>query len=149
MSETQQSPQDHLTNIPTNVRHFMWNDDYIELLSQKLNLQMVKKLVDIGSGLGGLPGLFGLYMKPGSTVYGYDLDPEAVRQAQAFASAHPYSVKFEFAVASGHRPAGALARPRPPARAGRDDPRGAPRRPRGDLRAQQPGPVSGWRQRGG
>jgi ubiquinone/menaquinone biosynthesis C-methylase UbiE len=102
MSDTQQSPQDHLTNIHTNVRHFQWNDDYIELLSLRLGLQNVKKLVDIGSGLGGLPGLFGLYMKPGSTVYGYDLDPEAVKQAQAFTEAHPYSVKFQFAVADAH-----------------------------------------------
>jgi ubiquinone/menaquinone biosynthesis C-methylase UbiE len=102
MSDTQQSPQDHLTNIHTNVRHFMWNDDYIELLSLKLGLQNVKKLVDIGSGLGGLPGLFGLYMKPGSTVYGYDLDPEAVRLSREFAAAHPYSVKFQFEVADAH-----------------------------------------------
>lgn len=102
MSDTQQSPQDHLSNIHTNVRHFMWNDDYIELLSLKLGLQNVKKLVDIGSGLGGLPGLFGLYMKPGSTIYGFDLDPECVRQSRAFAAAHPYSVKFEFEVADAH-----------------------------------------------
>ncbi|MDB5099875.1 MAG: SAM-dependent methyltransferase [Cyanobacteria bacterium RYN_339] len=102
MSDTQQSPQDHLSNIHGNVRHFQWNDDYIELLSLKLGLQNVKKLVDIGSGLGGLPGLFGLYMKPGSTVYGYDLDPEAVKQAQAFSQAHPYSVKFQFEVADAH-----------------------------------------------
>jgi ubiquinone/menaquinone biosynthesis C-methylase UbiE len=102
MSDTQQSPQDHLSNIHTNVRHFQWNDDYIELLSLKLGLQNVKKLVDIGSGLGGLPGLFGLYMKPGSTIYGFDLDPEAVRQSREFAAAHPYSVKFEFEVADAH-----------------------------------------------
>lgn len=102
MSDTQQSPQDHLSNIHTNVRHFMWNDDYIELLSLKLGLQNVKKLVDIGSGLGGLPGLFGLYMKPGSTIYGFDLDPECVRQSREFAAAHPYSVKFEFEVADAH-----------------------------------------------
>jgi ubiquinone/menaquinone biosynthesis C-methylase UbiE len=102
MSDTQQSPLDHLTTNPSHVRHFMWNDDYIELLSQKLNLQTVKKLVDIGSGLGGLPGLFGLYMKPGSKVFGYDLNPEVVKQAQAYANAHPYSVGFEFAVADAH-----------------------------------------------
>jgi ubiquinone/menaquinone biosynthesis C-methylase UbiE len=102
MSDTQQSSHDHLTTSPSHVRHFMWNDDYIELLSQKLNLQTVKKLVDIGSGLGELPGLFGLYMKPGSKVFGYDLNPEVVKQAQAFANAHPYSVAFEFAVADAH-----------------------------------------------
>lgn len=102
MSDTQQTRPDVATNIPTHIRHFTWNDDYIELLSHKLGLQTVKTLVDIGSGLGGLPGLFGLYMKPGARVIGYDLDPEAVRQAQAIASAHPYSVRFQFEVADAH-----------------------------------------------
>lgn len=93
--------QEH-ASTPTHVRHFAWNDDYIELLAHKLGLQSVTLLVDVGSGLGGLPGLFGLYMKPKSRVLGFDLDAATVEGARAHAAARPYSVSFEFAVADPH-----------------------------------------------
>lgn len=103
MSETQASSVDaQLSNSPTNVRHFMWNDDYIELLSQRLELAQVKTLVEIGSGLGYLAGLFGLYMKPGSTVRGFDPDPLAVEEAHARASERAYSVNYRFERADAH-----------------------------------------------
>lgn len=91
-----------LTNIAANVRHFLWNDDYIELLAHRLNLQNVRTLVDIGTGLGYLSGLFALYMRAGSTVHGYDHNPDVIRQAQARADARPFSVNFKFEVADAH-----------------------------------------------
>ena len=96
MSETQASVDAQLSNNPANVRHFMWNDDYIELLSLRLELSQVKHLVEIGSGLGYLAGLFGLYMKPGSTVRGFDADPAVVEEAHAHASERAYSVNYRF-----------------------------------------------------
>ena len=110
MSETQASVDAQLSNNPANVRHFMWNDDYIELLSLRLELSQVKHLVEIGSGLGYLAGLFGLYMKPGSTVRGFDADPAVVAagagktsaEVEAFFAAKPY-----LQTANRLRPAGA------------------------------------------
>lgn len=96
------SSQSQLSTVSTNVRHFLWNDDYIELLSHKLNLQRVRTLVDIGSGLGYLSGLFAIYMPAGAKVLGYDRDAEAIRQAQALADQNPYSVNFKFEVADAH-----------------------------------------------
>lgn len=96
-------PDTQLSNIPTNVRHFLWNDDYIELLAHKLDLQKVRTLVDIGSGLGYLSGVFAVYMRPGATVYGFDLDEAVIKQAQAFADENPYSVNFKFQVADVHQ----------------------------------------------
>lgn len=102
MSETQASVDAQLSNNPANVRHFMWNDDYIELLSHRLELAQVKKLVEIGSGLGYLAGLFGLYMKPGSTVRGFDPDPAVVAEARERAAERPYTVNFAFERADAH-----------------------------------------------
>ncbi len=102
MSETQASVDAQLSNNPANVRHFMWNDDYIELLSHRLELAQVKTLVEIGSGLGYLAGLFGLYMKPGSTVRGFDSDPAVVAEAHERASARAFSVNFRFERADAH-----------------------------------------------
>lgn len=102
MSETQTSTDAQLSNNPANVRHFMWNDDYIELLSHRLELAQVKTLVEIGSGLGYLAGLFGLYMKAGSTVRGFDADEAVVAEAHARASERPFSVNFRFERADAH-----------------------------------------------
>lgn len=92
-----------LTNIPTNVRHFLWNDDYIDLLAHRLELQSVRTLVDIGSGLGHLSGMFGVYMRAGAVVYGIDTDEEVIARAQAFADSNPYSVTFKYQVADAHQ----------------------------------------------
>jgi ubiquinone/menaquinone biosynthesis C-methylase UbiE len=89
-----------VSNMFTNVRHFMWNDDYVELLSHRLELQHVRALAEIGSGLGYLSRLFGLYMKPGGIVYGYDANEEAVEAARQAAAAAPFSVRYEFGVAN-------------------------------------------------
>lgn len=102
MPETPTGRDAELSNLVTNVRHFLWNDDYMELLAHKLDLQKVSALVDIGSGLGYLSGLFGLYMKPGSVVHGFDTDADAVRAAQERADANPWSVNFRFQCADAH-----------------------------------------------
>lgn len=103
MAEPQHSIETQLTSLPTTTRHFLWNDDYIELLAHKLDLQKVGTLVDIGSGFGFIAGLFGLYMKPGSLVYGFNPDAKPIAEAQARASANPFSVSFRFEVAEPER----------------------------------------------
>lgn len=102
MADIQSGTDETLSNISTNVRHFMWNDDYIELLSHKLDLQKVRSLVDIGSGSGLLSGIFGIYMRAGATVHGFDLDQSAVEAAQERARLNPFSVNFDFQVADAH-----------------------------------------------
>lgn len=103
MPDTQPGADLALSNAPANVRHFQWNDDYIELLSLRLELAQVKSLVEIGSGLGYLARLFGLYMKSGSVVRGFDPDPAVVEAARASATHKPFSVAFEFAQAEAHQ----------------------------------------------
>jgi SAM-dependent methyltransferase len=100
MSDLQPGADHALSNAPANVRHFQWNDDYVELLSLRLELAQVKSLVEIGSGLGYLARLFGLYMKSGSVVHGFDPDAAVVEEARAGAAHKPFSVRFEFAQAA-------------------------------------------------
>lgn len=103
MSELSASPEAQLSNTPNHVRHFQWNDDYIELLSHRLELASVRTLVEVGSGLGHLAGLFGLYMKPGSLVRGFDPDPAIVEQAASQAAERAFSVRYAFEQADLHR----------------------------------------------
>ena len=102
MADTTQSVDAQLSNTPTHVRHFMWHDDYIDLLSHRLELASVRTLVEIGSGLGYLAGLFGLYMKAGSIVRGFDIDPRVVEEAALLAAKRPFSVSFQFEQAEPH-----------------------------------------------
>ncbi|HEY9722917.1 MAG TPA: methyltransferase domain-containing protein [Oscillatoriaceae cyanobacterium] len=103
MAEPQHSIETQLTSFPSTTRHFLWNDDYIELLAHKLDLQKVRTLVDIGSGFGFIAGLFGLYMKPGSQVYGFNPDAKLIADAQARAEANPFSVSFRYEVVAPER----------------------------------------------
>lgn len=103
MTDTCSADESQLANTPNHIRHFQWNDDYIELLSHKLELASLKTLVEIGSGLGYMAGLLGLYMKPGSQVLGFDPDAAVVAQATQQAQARAFSVRYQFAQADPHR----------------------------------------------
>lgn len=96
MSDLSASPEAQLSSTPNHVRHFQWNDDYIELLAHRLELAAVRTLIEVGSGLGHLAGLFGLYMKPGSVVRGFDPDPAVVEAAAAQAAERAFSVRYAF-----------------------------------------------------
>ncbi|MEB3198224.1 MAG: methyltransferase domain-containing protein [Candidatus Sericytochromatia bacterium] len=103
MPEFSTAAESQVATTPNHVRHFQWNDDYIELLSHRLELASVKTLVELGSGLGYLAGLFGLYMKPGSQVLGFEPSAEMVAEAEREAAERPYSVAHRFAQAELHR----------------------------------------------
>lgn len=102
MTEISSADESQLANTPNHIRHFQWNDDYIELLSHRLELASLKTLVEIGSGLGYMAGLFGLYMKPGAQVLGFDPDPAKVKQAREQAQARAFSVGYTFTQALPH-----------------------------------------------
>jgi len=62
----------------------------------------------VGSGLGHLAALFGLYMKPGSQVRGFDPDAVVVAEAAARAAERSFSVGYRFEQADLHHlPVGA------------------------------------------
>ncbi|HEY4652592.1 MAG TPA: methyltransferase domain-containing protein [Pontibacter sp.] len=64
------------------AREYWWNEDYLELLAQRLHIPYCQTLVDIGCGKGMMGFKFSRYMPEGSHVYGVDYEPGYIAEAQ-------------------------------------------------------------------
>ncbi|MEJ8758213.1 methyltransferase domain-containing protein [Pontibacter sp. H259] len=64
------------------AREYWWNDDYLELLAQRLHIEYSHTLVDIGCGKGMMGFKFSKYMPDGSSVIGVDYEPGYIAEAQ-------------------------------------------------------------------
>ncbi|MDX5418680.1 MAG: methyltransferase domain-containing protein [Hymenobacteraceae bacterium] len=76
--EDKRHSEDHLGP----AREYWWNDDYLELLAHRLNLEYCQSLVDIGCGKGMMGFKFSKYLPAGATVYGVDFEPEYIDEAK-------------------------------------------------------------------
>ncbi len=65
------------------ARDFWWNEDYIRLLSNRLNLKHCNTLVDVGCGKGYMAYKLAPYLNRNATVYGFDLEQKWINEAQA------------------------------------------------------------------
>ncbi|MBF9253959.1 class I SAM-dependent methyltransferase [Pontibacter sp. 172403-2] len=64
------------------AREYWWNDDYLELLANRLYIPYTQTLVDIGCGKGMMGFKFSKYLPDGATVYGVDYEPGYIAEAQ-------------------------------------------------------------------
>ncbi len=63
-------------------RDYWWNDDYLDLLARRLQLDRVGSLADIGCGIGHWGGLLERYLAPDADLIGIDRDPANVAGAR-------------------------------------------------------------------
>lgn len=82
------------------AREYWWNDDYLELLANRLYIPYTQTLVDIGCGKGMMGFKFSKYLPDGATVYGVDYEPGYIEEAQQRAqSVYQYNkINYEFKV---------------------------------------------------
>ncbi|MFD2245839.1 class I SAM-dependent methyltransferase [Pontibacter ruber] len=82
------------------AREYWWNDDYLELLARRLNLEYCQALVDIGCGKGMMGFKFSRYLHDGATVYGVDFESEYIEEAtqRAHSLHHRKNIHFDFRV---------------------------------------------------
>ncbi len=82
------------------ARQYWWNDDYLELLSNRLHIGYSQSLVDIGCGKGMMGFKFSKYLPSGATVYGVDFEPEYIEEAQQRAQSvyNHNSIRYDFRV---------------------------------------------------
>ncbi|WP_347160147.1 class I SAM-dependent methyltransferase [Pontibacter chitinilyticus] len=82
------------------AREYWWNDDYLELLANRLYLPYTQTLVDIGCGKGMMGFKFSRYLPDGATVYGVDYEPGYIQEAQQRAqSVYGHnSINYQFKV---------------------------------------------------
>jgi SAM-dependent methyltransferase len=78
LEDAKKHSEDHLGP----AREYWWNDDYLELLAQRLHLRYTGTLVDIGCGKGMMGFMFSKHMPAGAQVYGVDFEPEYIEEAK-------------------------------------------------------------------
>ncbi len=78
MSDDKQHSEEHLGP----AREYWWNDDYLELLAERLHIRYIDTLVDIGCGKGMMGFKFSKYMPNGSNVIGVDYEPGYIAEAK-------------------------------------------------------------------
>ncbi|MHC2991845.1 SAM-dependent methyltransferase [Pontibacter sp. HJ8] len=92
--EDKRHSEDHLGP----AREYWWNEDYLELLARRLNLEYCQSLVDIGCGKGMMGFKFSKYLPAGARVYGVDFEAEYIEEAQQRAQSiylhNPIDYKF-------------------------------------------------------
>jgi len=59
-------------------RDFFWNPDFVELLARRLDLQNVKRAVDVGCGIGHWSALIYPHLAAGADLVGVDREPSHV-----------------------------------------------------------------------
>lgn len=63
------------------ARDYWWNDDYLGLLANRLNLSECNTLVDVGCGKGYLAYKFAPYLNSNAKVYGFDKEQQWINEA--------------------------------------------------------------------
>ncbi|WP_187264351.1 class I SAM-dependent methyltransferase [Pontibacter beigongshangensis] len=94
--EDKQHSEEHLGP----AREYWWNEDYLELLANRLHLPYTQTLVDIGCGKGMMGFKFSRYLPNGATVYGVDYEPGYIEEARQRAKSmyQQHDVEYIFKV---------------------------------------------------
>ena len=82
------------------AREYWWNEDYLELLAERLYIPYTQTLVDIGCGKGMMGFRFSKYMPAGSKGYGVDYEPGYIAEARQRAQSEfgHTDIDYEFKV---------------------------------------------------
>lgn len=73
----------HSEFILSDVRDQWWNDDFLQLMAVRLNLNTAQHILDVGSGHGHWGHLLAPYFAPDFHLLGIDKEPEWVEQARS------------------------------------------------------------------
>jgi ubiquinone/menaquinone biosynthesis C-methylase UbiE len=91
--KSQAHSEDHLVES----RKYWWNDDYLDLLAQRLELDQCTALADIGCGKGMMAFKLAPHLPEGARVFGLDIEPRYIRAAKRQAKKRAeLPVSFEF-----------------------------------------------------
>lgn len=99
------SNERHSESHLTESREYWWNDDYIALLAQRLNLNECQHLADIGCGQGLMAFLFAPHLADDASVIGIDYEKKYIKQAtqKARKVSRDTGVSFNFEVGDANR----------------------------------------------
>src|SRR5262245_30859108 len=79
-------------------RDIWWNTDYLELMAKRLRFEAVKRVLDVGCGVGHWGRTLARVLPEGVELVGVDRDPAFVEQASAKAAELGLSPRFSYRV---------------------------------------------------
>lgn len=95
----------HSSDFFGEAREYWWNEDYLALLADRLELHDCQQMADIGCGQGMMALRFAPYLPAGASVWGLDLEKTHIKKARQKArSAKALShVHFHFEEGDAHQ----------------------------------------------
>ena len=84
------------------VRDFWWNFDHLRLCAERLGLESVGSVLDVGSGVGHWGRLLSHVLPADATVVGVDREPAWVEEAARRAHEHGLGDRFAYRLGDAH-----------------------------------------------
>lgn len=105
MAHSSSTPNPHSQAHLNEAREYWWNEDYLELLAQRLELHECRTLADIGCGQGSMALRLARYLPEGAAVTGVDIERVYVKKAAQLARKNKrlQHVNFEFQQGSAYQ----------------------------------------------
>jgi ubiquinone/menaquinone biosynthesis C-methylase UbiE len=86
----------HSEDVFGEDREYWWNEDFLELMAERLGLDQCKSIVDVGCGIGALAFKLSPYFPSGSSLTGVDLEKKHVKKAKQRTRKMRKDVSFNF-----------------------------------------------------
>ncbi len=98
MNRKQTKPKAHSEALLVESREHWWNEDYLDLLAGRLDLEHAMDLIDIGCGKGMMAFRLSKYLPEGARVWGIDQEEKYIKSARRYAAKKmgDRSVEFHF-----------------------------------------------------
>ena len=84
-------------------RDYWWNQDYLALVARRFGLGSVRRVLDVGSGIGHWGRALLPHLAPDAQVTGVDREPEWVRNAAALAAARGLDSRVRYVQGEAER----------------------------------------------
>lgn len=99
---TTRNKKAHSASHLNEARQYWWNEDYLALLSERLDLDQCQTLADIGCGQGMMAFKFAPFLSPGAAVYGLDSEKTYIKSARRRAKFHNPAPSIHFFFEEGN-----------------------------------------------
>lgn len=92
----------HSSSHLNEARDYWWNEDFLGLLADRLDLARVQAMADIGCGKGMMAFRLAPYLSPGAAIFGLDQEARYIKAAQKAASKFSDSNRFHFSTGDAY-----------------------------------------------
>lgn len=96
MSHNSHQTEDLFSYLFTENRTYWWNPDFLELIAERWNFECVKKVLDVGCGIGNWGRILAPHFSDETVIYGVDIDPRYIENAKQIHREKRYKTQFQY-----------------------------------------------------